>query len=78
MDRTQLSDLTGDPHELTNLAERPAHQAKGAELTSRLAKKMASHADTVPLTVANPKPAAWTPPAPGAETAKKAKSKAGK
>ena len=31
-------------------------------LTALLKKEMTSHADTFPLTVANPKPADWSPP----------------
>ncbi len=61
VDRTQLFDLSTDPHELTNLADKPEHAAKLAELTALLAKEMASHADSHPLTVANPAPAEWTP-----------------
>jgi arylsulfatase A-like enzyme len=62
VDRTQLFDLTTDPHELTNLADQPAYQAKVAEMTSRLAQEMASYGDPAPLVVSHPKPAAWTPP----------------
>ncbi|MBI3878923.1 MAG: sulfatase-like hydrolase/transferase [Verrucomicrobia bacterium] len=76
VDRTQLFDLSADPHELNNLADQPEHKAKLAELTALLQKEMSSHADTFPLTVANPKPAEWTPPAPGGEPAKKIRKKA--
>jgi len=62
VDRTQLFDLSTDPHELTNLADRPEHAAKVAAMTALLAREMASYGDTYPLTVANPKPAAWSPP----------------
>lgn len=62
VDQTQLFDLKNDPHELNNLADKPAHAAKLAELTTLLQKEMAHYADTAPLKVANPKPAAWTPP----------------
>lgn len=62
VDRTQLFDLRADPHELTNLADQPAYAAKVAELSSRLAPEMAGYADTSPLVVAHPQPAAWTPP----------------
>ena len=60
---TQLFDLSTDPHELTNLADKPRHAAKVTELMTLLAKEMAAHDDNHPLSVANPKPAAWTPPA---------------
>ena len=75
VDRTQLFDLSNDPHELVNLADKPEHAAKIAELTALLTKEMASYADTTPLTVPNPKPAEWTPPARGSEPAKKENKK---
>ena len=76
VDRTQLFDLSTDPHELNNLADKPEHAAKVAEMTALLTKEMASHADTFPLTVANPKPAEWSPPAPGARPANPVRNKA--
>ena len=76
VDRTQLFDLSSDPRELVNLAGKPEHAAKVAELTALLTKEMASHADKSPLTVANPKPAEWTPPAPGTRPAKQPQQKA--
>ena len=72
VDQTQLFDLENDPHELTNLAAQPAHAAKVAEMLALLAEEMATHADTAPLKVENPKPAAWTPPAPDAISGKRA------
>ena len=65
VDRTQLFDLQNDPHELANLADKPEHAAKLAELTLLLEKEMAAHDDKQPLKVANPKPAEWTPPPAG-------------
>lgn len=65
VDRTQLFDLSTDPHELTNLAAQPAHAAKITELTLLLTREMAAYADPHPLTTAHPAPAEWTPPAPG-------------
>ncbi len=61
VDRTQLFDLSVDPHELNNLAEKPEHQGKIAELTALLQKEMDNHSDTNPLTVPNPAPAEWSP-----------------
>ena len=70
VDRTQLFDLSADPHELTNLADKPEHAAKVAQLTASLEKEMSRYADQHPLKVANPKPAAWSPPARGKGPAK--------
>jgi arylsulfatase A-like enzyme len=66
VDRTQLFDLTADPHELKNLAGQPENQSKIKEMTALLQKEMIAHADTFPLTVANPEPAEWSPSASGA------------
>lgn len=62
VDRTQLFDLSSDPLELTNLADRPEHVAKVAEMTASLQAEMARFGDDCPLTVPNPQPADWTPP----------------
>jgi arylsulfatase A-like enzyme len=75
VDRTQLFDLSADPHELINLVGQPAYAAKLAELTALLEKEMARYGDTAALKVASPKPAEWTPPAPGANAASAAKTK---
>ena len=72
VDQTQLFDLQKDPHELNNLAAKPEHAAKLAEMTTILEKEMARYGDTAPLKVADPKPAAWTPPSKDAK-GKKAK-----
>jgi arylsulfatase A-like enzyme len=76
VDRTQLFDLGSDPHELHDLAGQPEHADMAAGLTTLLKREMASHADTFPLTVANPQPAEWSPPAPGNKPGKKANRKA--
>ncbi len=61
VDRTQLFDLQADPDETTNLADKPEHAAKLAELTALLEKERTLFADPAPLKVANPQPAEWTP-----------------
>lgn len=67
VDRTQLFDLQTDPHETKNLAGKPALAAKVAELTALLEGEMKRFGDTATLKVADPKPAQWSPPAPGAK-----------
>lgn len=64
VDRTQLFDLVADPHERTNLADRPEHAAKVMELMSALEKEMAAAGDKGSLQVANPKSGDWSPPPP--------------
>ena len=62
VNKTQLFDLQSDPFEITNLAEKPQLAAKVAELMALLARQQKEFGDTAPLTVENPKPAAWSPP----------------
>jgi arylsulfatase A-like enzyme len=62
VDRTQLFDLQNDPHETSNLADKPEHTARIAELTTTLDKEMQRSDDTAALKIANPKPAEWSPP----------------
>jgi arylsulfatase A-like enzyme len=75
VDRTQLFDLQADPHELANLADQPGHAAKVSELTALLEREMQRSGDPATLKVANPKPAEWTPPKPGAGEGKARKQK---
>jgi arylsulfatase A-like enzyme len=63
VDRTQLFDLASDPHELNNLSDRLEHADKVTELMAVLQREMTAYGDPYPLTVPNPKPAAWSPPA---------------
>jgi len=76
VDRTQLFDLKSDPHELNNLADKPANKSKVAGMMALLQKEMTSHADTFPLTVANPKPAEWSPTVTGSKRKTEANKKA--
>jgi len=61
VDRTQLFDLKNDPHELNNLAYKPAFNEMLNKMTTQLEKEMYGYADNFPLTVSNPKTAEWTP-----------------
>ncbi|MCM2374983.1 sulfatase-like hydrolase/transferase [Aporhodopirellula aestuarii] len=63
IDRTQLFDLSKDPLELNDLAGEPEYATKMAEMTAKLEAEMEYFGDTAPLTVDNPKPAEWSPPA---------------
>ena len=62
VDQTQLFDLQADPQETTNLAGKPEHAGKVRELMALLKKEMLASDDAAPLQVADPKPAAWSPP----------------
>ena len=59
---TQLFDLSIDPLELENLADKPEHADKLKEMTFRLEKEMKTYGDDAPLVVADPAPAKWEPP----------------
>jgi arylsulfatase A-like enzyme len=72
VDKTQLFDLQNDPHEFTNIADKPGLASKLAEMTLLLEKEMARYGDSAPLKVARPQPAEWTPPTSRAAPAPKA------
>ena len=63
VDKTQLFDLEADPHELVNLAGKPANAAKVKELMVLLAAEMDRYGDKFPLSVAHPASGDWKPPA---------------
>jgi arylsulfatase A-like enzyme len=67
INKTQLFDLQEDPFELHNLAGKPESGAKVQELVSRLESALTLYGDKCALTVPNPKPAAWSPPADKAQ-----------
>lgn len=59
---TQLFDLQADPEEMHNLADQPVQRERVQAMLARLAEVQPTWGDTAPLTVPNPKPAAWLPP----------------
>ena len=61
IDKTQLFDLSNDPHEEHDLAGQPENAGKIKELLAKLGELQQQWGDTAPLTVAKPKPAEWSP-----------------
>jgi arylsulfatase A-like enzyme len=77
INRTQLFDLQNDPFETKDLAVSPDSSGKVKELTGQLEKALKEYGDACPLTIENPKAAAWTPEeAKEEKAAKKGKKKA--
>ena len=60
---TQLFDLQADPDEMHDLASDPKQSQRVPHLLSRLQKQQQHYGDEQPLTIPNPKPAVWQPPA---------------
>ncbi|MBI5397788.1 MAG: sulfatase-like hydrolase/transferase [Verrucomicrobia bacterium] len=75
VDKTQLFDLQNDPHEKNDLAAKPESAGKIKELMARMEKAQREFGDDCPLTVSNPKPAAWSPEMAAKETAPAAAKK---
>lgn len=63
VDVTQLFDLQSDPHELRDLASDAAHAGTLERLTAQLREWQERLGDTAPLTVPNPRPKEFVPPA---------------
>jgi hypothetical protein len=63
---------------MKNLAEDAAHQPRVEQMLAKLKDQQAKYTDTLPLTVANPKPAVWTPPSAEERAKQKAAKKAEK
>ena len=63
INKTQLFDLQDDPFERNDLAGESKSAGKVQDLTARLEKALKAYGDKCALTVPNPKPAAWSPPA---------------
>lgn len=65
INRTQLFDLQNDPHEITNLADKPEHAGRVRALSASLLTAMKAAGDSVTaLTVERPAPAVFDPKAP--------------
>ncbi len=60
---TQLFDLQSDPHEMADLSANPEHADRMKEMLALMRREQEAHGDKLALEVANPKPAAWSPPA---------------
>jgi arylsulfatase A-like enzyme len=71
VNKTQLFDLENDPRELSDLADKPEHADKVKAMLALLAEQQKFYNDDAPLTVPNPQPAAWTPPAGGVKPPQK-------
>jgi arylsulfatase A-like enzyme len=74
---TQLFDLAADPDEIHNLAAESDQQQRVEQMLARLKAAQSTFGDTLPLSVENPRPAAWIAPAGNestSETKKKQKS----
>ncbi len=61
IDKTQLFDLETDPLEANDLAANPEHAERIQTMMDKLAELQRHYDDPVPLTVPDPKPAAWSP-----------------
>ena len=59
---SQLFDLQNDPHELNNLADRPAQAGKLKQMMALLQQAQQQYGDTAPLTSEHPLDAKWSPP----------------
>jgi arylsulfatase A-like enzyme len=61
IDKTQLFDLTADPHEMRDLSALREHAGRVLEMMKLLAQQQKLYGDACPLTVANPKKPDWSP-----------------
>lgn len=62
INKTQLFDLDADPHEMSDLADKPEQAVELARMMALLEQARKDHGDPLPLTVAQPRNAAWAPP----------------
>ena len=68
VNKTQFFDLRADPFERNDLAGQNMLAGKVQDLTANLEKALNACGDKCALTVPNPNPAAWSPPAEKAPT----------
>lgn len=61
INKTQLFDLQTDPHEMTDLADKPEHAGHIQELLAVLKNHQKQFGDETPLEVTNPADPAWSP-----------------
>ncbi|MCC6488223.1 MAG: sulfatase-like hydrolase/transferase [Candidatus Hydrogenedentes bacterium] len=61
IDKTQLFDLRNDPHEAYDLASLPKHAKRVRAMMEKLGELQRQNDDPVPLNVAAPRPADWSP-----------------
>jgi arylsulfatase A-like enzyme len=62
INRSQLFDLKTDPHEMNDFSGKPEFADTIAQMTTLMKNEMHRYADPAPLSVPDPKPAAWSPP----------------
>jgi arylsulfatase A-like enzyme len=75
---TQLFDLQNDPHEITNLADKPEQAVRIKSLTAEMQRWQKELNDAAPLVVSNPQDPKWDPAnRPPMAEKKKANKKAG-
>jgi arylsulfatase A-like enzyme len=60
---TQLFDLQADPEEIRDLSTDPAQATRIEQMLARLQAAQEKFDDSQPLSITDPKPAAWIPPA---------------
>jgi arylsulfatase A-like enzyme len=63
VDVNQLFDLQTDPDERHDLSADPAQQSRLREMLAALSERQRELGDNLPLSVPNPRPKAWSPPA---------------
>lgn len=76
INKTQLFDLQNDPHEMSDLSEKPEHVERIKTLMTALKKHQKLYGDKAPLAVENPGNPHWDPGIGKAELARKTAERA--